>query len=82
MSVENPQDRNKADFPSIEILGKLKSLNTTEVDWGTRTAYDITIRSFDVSALMIATMKTGTILKIKVVPNNEPQKANIRRKQK
>lgn len=82
MAVENPDDRNAPEQPAIEFVGKVKGISTTEVDWGTRTAYDVTLRTFEPPALLLATLKTGTILKVKVVPHGKAEQANQRRKRK
>lgn len=67
---------------AIEFEGKLKGISTTETDWGTRTAYDVTIRTYNPNALVLGTIKTGTKLNVKVAPNGSPQQANTKRQQK
>lgn len=69
-------------YPGVELEGKLKALSTSEVDWGTKVAYDITIRTFNPAALGLATLKAGTKLKVKVTLTDEPEPANTSRKRK
>lgn len=80
--IENPNDRNTPEQPAIKFTGKLKGVSTSEVDWGTKTAYDITIRTFEPPALVLATLKTGTLLTVEVAPKYAAEKANERRKRK
>lgn len=68
--------------PSIEVTGKLKGISTTETDWNTRVAYDVTIRTYDPQVLGLATLKAQTKLKLKVTPSNEPQAANTKKERK
>lgn len=77
-----PNDRNPPEQPGVEVIGKLKGISTSEVDWGTRVAYDVTIRTFDPNALALGTLKAGTVLKVKVAPNDEPQRANAKKARK
>lgn len=69
-------------YPGIEFEGKLKGVSTSEVDWGTKVAYDITIRTFTPQSLGLATLKAGTKLKVKVTLTDEPEPANTSRKRK
>ena len=80
--IEPNERGEKPPQPGVEVLGKLKGISTSEVDWGTRVAYDITIRTFDPNALALGTLKAGTLLKVKVAPNDEPQAANTRKQRK
>lgn len=79
MSVENPADRG-ADEKAVEFLAKLKGINTTEIDWNTKTAYDVTLRSLDAASLSLGTLKPGTILKVRISIENAPRQANQQRK--
>lgn len=78
----DPTDRNEPEQEQIEINGKLKTLSTTEIDYGTKIAYDITIRTTDPKGLLLAAMKAGTPLKVKVSPRYAPEKANQTKKRR
>lgn len=78
MAIENPDDRGAED-KGVEFLAKLKGISTTEIDWNTKTAYDVTLRSLDPNTLPLATLKPGTILKVRISVENAPQQANRRR---
>ena len=78
MAIENPNDRG-AEEKGVEFLAKLKGINTTEIDWNTKTAYDVTLRSLDAASLSLGTLKPGTILKVRITVENAPQQANKQR---
>lgn len=82
MAIENPDERNAPEQPGIDVVGKLQKISTSEIDWGTKVAYDITIRTLDPNALILGTLKAGTLLKVKVAPHGKAEKANERRKRK
>lgn len=82
MAIENPDERNPEEQPAVEFTGKLKGISTTETDWGTKTRYDVTISTYEQPALVLATLKTGTILKVKVAPHGKAEQANKRQKRK
>lgn len=81
MSVENPDDRG-AEEKGVDFVAKLKGISTTEIDWNTKTAYDVTLRSLDSVALSLGTLKPGTILKVRISIENAPQQANRRKQAK
>lgn len=81
MAVENPNDRG-AEEKGVEFLAKLKGISTTEIDWNTKTAYDVTLRSLDAATLPLATLKPGTILKVRISIENAPQQANRKKQAK
>jgi hypothetical protein len=77
-----PNKREREPQATINFDGKIKNISTSETDWGTRTAYDVTIRTYDPNALILGTLKTGSKLKVIIEPNNEPEKANAKKTRK
>lgn len=77
-----PNERNAPEQPAIEFYGKIKGISTTETDWNTRVAYDVTIRTYDPIALGLGTLKAQTNVKVKVAPNAQPQRANAKKERK
>lgn len=82
MAVENPADRNPVEQPSLEFIGTAPVIKTSHVDWGTKTAYDITIRTFDPNVLALATLRADSNVIVKVAAQHEPRRANTRQENK
>lgn len=82
MAIENPDERSAEESPAVELVGKLKTVSTTEIEWGTKVRYDVTISTLDPKALILGTLKAGTLLKVKVATHGKAEQANQRRKRK
>lgn len=65
--------------PDVEVLGEIKSISTTKLDWGTKVAYDITIRTLDPNALALGTLKGQQVVKVKVTPYGRAERANTKK---
>lgn len=79
MAVENPNDREPQEIEGLEFTAETPLIRTSKVDWGTRTAYDVVIRTFDPRALALGTLKADGKVVVKVVPKNGTGKANAKR---
>ena len=79
MAIENPNDRKPQEFDGIEFEGETPLIKTSKVDWGTRTAYDVVIRTFDPKALILGTLNASGKVVIKVVPKNGTERANAKK---
>ena len=79
MAIENPEDRKAPEFEGLEFVAETPLIRTSKVDWGTRTAYDVTIRTFDPNALALGALKADGKVVIKVVPQNGTKRANAKK---
>lgn len=77
--IENPNAKPDSEQPELEFVAETPLIRTSKVLFGTKTAYDITIRTFDPNALALGGLKADGLVTVKVKPKYEAKRANAKK---